>query len=200
MVTKIFEDIYREHRWGGESPSGPGSSRDQAQRIGAMIAGICRDYQVKSVLDVGCGDLNWLRAVTFPAGLPDYTGIDVVPELIEELQKEIPFGRFLCADVTEHEIQLPQVDLILCRDVLMHLSLGRALHTLRTFIGSRSTYLLATTFMSGENVMIHDGQWFPINLEQPPFSLGIPIEIMPDWYPNENYQANKVLALWQLNT
>jgi hypothetical protein len=51
-----------------------------------------------------------------------YTGIDVVPELIQHLKSTVKTKQvdFLCADITSHA--LPAADLCLIRQVLQHLS------------------------------------------------------------------------------
>jgi hypothetical protein len=46
-------------------------------------------FSAKTLLDAGCGDFNWMRHVNLK--LDQYIGIDVVPELICENQRQ--FGK-----------------------------------------------------------------------------------------------------------
>jgi 2-polyprenyl-3-methyl-5-hydroxy-6-metoxy-1,4-benzoquinol methylase len=59
-----------------------------------------------------------------PSANVDYTGIDIVPSLIEVNRERVArgelSGRFLVADITRDV--LPRADVILCRDCLVHLS------------------------------------------------------------------------------
>ena len=96
-------------------------------------------------------------------------------------------------------------DLILCRDLLVHLTNEQALKVIDNFKESGSTYLLATTFVNLErNVELRVPRfgvgWRPLNLAVFPFNLGSPIRTI-----NENssegrgrYQ-DKSLGLWKLN-
>lgn len=65
-----------------------------------------------------------------------YSGIDVVPELIEHHKNTVrnPRVRFFCADITNH--RLPEGDLCLIRQVFQHLSndeIAKALDNLANF-------------------------------------------------------------------
>ena len=78
---------------------------------------IVEQYSVTSILDVPCGDFNWMQHVEFD-GL--YRGADIVRELITENQARYGSDRrrFAVLDVTRD--QLPASDLVLCRDCLNH--------------------------------------------------------------------------------
>src|SRR5262245_554170 len=145
-LRRAFEEIYRTGAWpGSESVSGAGSGVARTTLVRAELPALLRELGVRSVLDAGCGDFNWLRE-------PDlsgcrYIGVDVVAELIAlNRARHGGAGRdFLVADITRD--RLPGVDLILCRDCLVHLSLADALRALSGFRRSGSRYLLATTFV-----------------------------------------------------
>lgn len=74
----------------------------------------------------------------------DYTGADIVPDLIERnRQFETEKIRFKQLNLIQG--RLPKVDLIFGRDCLVHLSYQDALTALRNICNSGSTYLLTTT-------------------------------------------------------
>ena len=78
---------------------------------------------------------------------------------------------------------MPRVDLILCRDCLVHLQLPAALHPLRNMVGSGSKYFATATYPGlvrrNENRVI-TGNWRPLDLQAPPFSLRTPIRVITE--------------------
>jgi hypothetical protein len=132
--------------------------------------------------------------------LERYVGIDVVPELIDHnRQKHSEAKRiFMHGDIVRTE--LPQVDVILCRDCLVHFSFEHAWMALRNFKRSRSCYLLATTFVElTDNVDIETGGWRRLNLERPPFSFPSPEKWIDEKCPRPGGE-DKRLALWRLDS
>jgi len=124
MSTKeVFSAIYSNNMWGGETGtfcSGSGSQFELAKPYCEMVRKFVYEYDVKSVLDIGCGDFSvgqYLQLTNVK-----YVGVDIVPSLIERNIKL--FGsdliEFKCLDVIEDE--LPTADLVLVRQVLQHLS------------------------------------------------------------------------------
>ena len=115
-----FTRIYREHVWGGTFKSGPGSDPEMLRAYSALLVDVLKQRQVRSVVDVGCGD--WALGRTLDWSGVDYTGIDIVPDVVEHLN--VSFGsnriRFRCLDIVSDE--LPQADLCVIKDVLQHLS------------------------------------------------------------------------------
>jgi SAM-dependent methyltransferase len=109
--------------WGGEKGefnSGPGSDDFVGIAYAKLIKEYIRQHNIKSVVDIGCGDFRIARQ--FISDDIDYTGIDVVPTLIENNQRL--YGRsnvrFLNIDATREDI--PGADLCTIRQVLQHLS------------------------------------------------------------------------------
>jgi hypothetical protein len=202
MPTEIlpaFSRIFEEHYWfDRESRSGPGSSVTQTTNIREQIPRLLASLGIGSILDVPCGDFNWMRYVDL--GTMRYIGADVVPEIIanNRIQFADPQRQFLSMNAADDA--LPQVDLVLCRDLLVHLSFSDATRALANFRRSGSTYLLVTTFPAVDfNKQIETGAWRPLNLQLPPFSLPEPITIINEGCTeDEGKYADKSLALWRL--
>ena len=118
-ASEAFTSIYRDRSWGGTSRSGPGSDPRRLRPYLKLVTAFIRDNNVRSVVDIGCGDWAFARRIDW-SGV-DYTGIDVVPELVDRLNET--FGqdeiRFLCADLVSSP--LPSADLCIIKDVLQHL-------------------------------------------------------------------------------
>ena len=94
----------------------------------------------------------------------------------------------------------PKVDLILCRDALVHMSYHDIRATLCNFVASGSTYVLMTTFPSYLNDDLHGNQiWRPLNFELPPFRMPKPLLFLHEEYHADGDKYNdKGLGLWKL--
>ena len=80
-VKEIFTKIYRENYWRGEnSVSGSGSDDSQVQTIIKEVNLLITKFKIKTILDLPCGDFNWMRNVNLKN--VDYVGADIVEELI----------------------------------------------------------------------------------------------------------------------
>ena len=134
-----------------------------------------------------------------------YTGMDIVPDLIEHHQehyKEYPW-KFAHIDIVEHSLK-QSYDLILNRMMLQHLYYGDIFKILEQFSNSGSKYLLTTTFAQTKiNTELHIGPDNPgrfryLNLLIPPLSLVPPLCIQRDGPPNVFEGWEHFVALWEL--
>jgi hypothetical protein len=128
----------------------------------------------------------------------DYLGADIVADLVEVDNARYggPGRRFIVADITADP--LPRVDLVLCRDGMVHFCDTHVHQALANFARSGSTYLLATTYAgTKDNVDITSGWWRPVNLCRPPFNLPPPLLQLPD-AASDDFYPEKALALWRI--
>jgi ubiquinone/menaquinone biosynthesis C-methylase UbiE len=79
-----------------ETVSGPGSTRERAAAFRGDLIALMQQLDVRVLLDVGCGDFNWMVDVV--DSVETYIGVDVVPDLItRNVQRYGRPGRtFLC--------------------------------------------------------------------------------------------------------
>lgn len=200
-LNAVFTAIYRTNRWGSdETRSGTGSERARTRGIAAELGVLIRDLGIRSVLDIPCGDFNWMQDVSLDG--VRYSGYDIVADLITgNLARHGGPGRsFRVLDFTADPVPKADLgaDLILCRDALVHLSYQHIFAALKHFHDSGSKYLLTTTFASTqENVDIGPGWWRPINMQRSPFNLPEPLRMLADG-ESDDFYADKVLALWDL--
>jgi len=135
--------------------------------------------------------------------LGDYTGVDIVPSLIEANRRRVEgagsSARFIVGDITRDA--LPRADVVLCRDCLVHLSFANIARAVRNFRASGARFLLATTFPEWEqNQDCEDGDWRALNMEKAPFNWPA-----PDALINERCEEgsggwrDKSLGLWRLD-
>ena len=91
-----FTKIYKERTWGktSESASGGGSSLKYTQEIMGTLHILINQIKAAlnvdriSMLDVPCGDMNWMKRFLSARNDIDYTGIDIVPDIIEKHKEE----------------------------------------------------------------------------------------------------------------
>ena len=197
-IEHIFTRIYQTNSWGSpESVSGPGSEICVTQRMQHELSALIRRFKINSIADAPCGDLNWMKHVNI--GDCRYIGFDIVQDLIERNKKIFGDTReFKHANLIENIID--QVDLIICRDMLAHLTDEQIFKVLRNFKKSGSKYILMTTnLLSQENCTIdHAGDWRKLNLELPPFNFPRPLALIEEDVPF-NWEQGKHLALWFLD-
>jgi hypothetical protein len=196
----IFTQFYHDGSWGSsESRSGRGSTMAATTNIRAVLPQMAKDLGVRVLLDIPCGDMNWMRSV--PLDLDLYIGADIVPEIIERNHAMFagdanPPRQFLHLDLTRDP--LPKADLVLCRDCLIHLSFRAALDALANIKRSGARYLLTTTFLECENVDIATGEFRPINLAAPPFNFPPPLQTIQDSCPDLLGNEDKRCGLWRV--
>lgn len=174
---QVFTEIYRGNKWGDkDSFSGPGSNLDQTEAVRRVLPLLIQELNFKSILDLPCGDFAWMKLVEMDV---EYIGGDIVDELINDNQRQYGCNsrRFIHLDLLQDE--LPKVDLVLCRDCLVHFSYQHILRAIKNIKSSGTTYLLTTTFVGWErNENTPTGPWRPINLQLPPFGFPIPKKLI----------------------
>jgi len=162
-----------------ESASGPGSALSATTECLELLDEVITRYQVKSILDLGCGDWHWMRLANWRKGknIVSYEGWDAHAGMVDHLNQLYGDKRtkFRLADITTEP--LPQVDLVICRDVLFHLPLELSTQVVGQLKG-RDTLLISTSFQHvRENtgikpyMAIDNWGFYHINLDIAPFGL-----------------------------
>lgn len=184
-----------------ESVSGVGSTLRETARLREALPGLIREEGVRSLLDIPCGDFHWMQHVALDVEDVEYTGADVVPEIVAANQRLYGDGRrrFVVLDATRDA--LPAVDLILCRDLLIHLGNGDVLAALRSFAASGSRLLLTSHFADRtDNPDIESGDFRPVNLCRAPFHLPEPQRVVvEDSELGDGAFRDRAMALWRLS-
>jgi len=196
VIRNLFRAYYLENHWRGtESRSGKGSSLDRGQFLAERIPLIMESLAIKSILDVPCGDMNWMSK--FPLPKIDYIGVDIAPEIIViNKNKHGRLGQFFCLDACHDP--LPDADLVFCRDLLPHLSNDLIRKFLANVCQTKGAWLLCGRFLGqlgpkAVNSDIGVGGFRAIDLCEPPFRLPPPTIMAP-----ELIHKWKTLALWPI--
>ena len=193
-AEQVFTRLVQTNKWGDqESVCGVGSTLEQTAELRRALPLLLRERQFGSILDLACGDCNWMRLVPMDI---DYIGADIVASLVAENQRRYGSDRrrFMWLDLLAAE--LPQADLVLCRDCLVHFSYRDVFRALANIKRSGSGFLLTTTFIGrAANHDILTGHWRPLNLQRAPFSLPAPTWLLDEQCPQPQYR-DKHLGLW----
>ena len=166
-MQSLFSLYYAKNSWGGGS--GAGSAPTNVRPYMRFLQTFLHEKNIQRVLDLGCGDWQFARYIDW-TGI-DYTGIDVVPSVIEQHQKQFARDhlRFICADITAYE--LPDADLVTIKDVLQHWSNDTVLKFLPKL--QKYRYVLFVNGFKAENADCETGDTRPLNLQAPPFNLPV---------------------------
>jgi hypothetical protein len=196
QMRKIFTRIYETNKWrDGESRSGPGSNSASTATLQVELPRLLGSLEVHSMLDIPCGDFAWMKAVDYP--LERYIGADIVKEVADRnaATYALPGREFACLDLTRDA--LPAVDLIFCRDCLVHLPLKDVALALRNIKKSNSRLLALTTFSdSKENTdIVAPGEWRKLNFLLAPFCFPEAVQVFNEKYPPS---PDKCIAVWRI--
>ncbi len=197
----VFEKIYQDNLWGdAESRSGSGSGLAATEKIRTGLLDTIQRLGVHSMVDAPCGDFYWLSTIELGRHLTSYWGFDIVPQVIARNKERWATDNisFEAADLAKSIP--PRADLILCRHLLIHLTLEDGLHVLRNFKNSGSQYLMITNQPQTErNEEIRfTGSYRPINLYLPPFNFPKPLFSIDDAQAPDDTSEAAVFELTNL--
>lgn len=197
MSKEIFTSYYKKNTWKGkESVSGPGSDYEQTRFLIPELQILLKDLEIKSMLDIPCGDFNWMQRVNLD-GIK-YYGADIVTELIENNTKVYSKNNIKFSVIDVICDTLPKVDLIMVRDCFVHLPNNDVLKSLNNIKSSGSKYLLTTNFTWEHfkyNNDIEHGQWRRLNMSKDPFNLKPPQKSIVEGNTQSN-DRDKSMGLW----
>jgi len=206
-LQKHFTLIYEKNIWNGkESRSGTGSDLVNTEYMRPMVVEIINSLGIESMIDLPCGDFNWMRKIIEQLQIKSYLGGDIIPAMLKDNELKysgmpiLAAPKFACINML-NEVP-PKADLIFCRDGLVHFSFKSAMRILKNFVASGATYLLTTTFIDAKRKPfdIVDGEWHPLNLYLPPFNFPPPKDLIVEKCTEGNgLFADKCLALWKLS-
>lgn len=89
------------------------------KRYDAAIS--CVDLTGSSILDVGCGIGDFLGHLNRrDVAIGSYTGLDIVPEFIDQARGTHTNGNFILGDISEPDILLPAIDWAIAIGIFGH--------------------------------------------------------------------------------
>ena len=200
---KKYKFIYKYRYWKNHpygSLSGAGSNTSSTKLIVSSLQDFLITKEIKTLLDVPCGDWMWMKEINFET--VSYMGGDIVPEIIEE--NNIMYGnenvKFKTIDIRIDE--LGNYDLLVVRDLLSHFHDTQIKKTIINIKKNNIKYIAITNYPhTVENIENKYGDnWRPVNFLISPFNFPKPDIILPDMDPNPNPNAkHKNLSIWKID-
>jgi hypothetical protein len=189
-----FSRIYENRVWlidrAEGSLSGLGSEIEKTKSIRLHLPKLLTRLNTKTLLDVGCGDFNWMRELTLDC---DYIGVDCVQHVIDQNNATYGCARRVFAALDATTDSLPQADTIFCREVLFHLSFKDIGALMRNVRSSGASTLITTTDADTDfNADILSGDFRILNLNKAPFNFPPPDFSIPD----DEVMPGRTLGVW----
>ena len=197
-TEEVFTHIYESNKWGAsETRSGKGSSLERTSSLIEAIPNMLKQLDAETMLDIPCGDFHWMKEIELP--ISHYIGADIVKPLIEENQRlyESQNKEFLHLDLIRDD--LPAVDVIFCRECLVHLSYADIALALNNIKRSGAKYLFTTHFPDiRTNKDSITGKHHSLNFTREPFNWPEPLMGHIEYFANKR-RGNKHLSVWKLS-
>jgi predicted TPR repeat methyltransferase len=141
-LEDTWDDLYQAQMARNETQlSGAGSYGKLAEHYAAFLKKIIKDYKIKTITDIGCGDFN--VGSKLHKSVRHYNALDVSAAIIRRNKKKFSdrknvsfFNRNGCVD------KIPQADLVTVRQVMQHLTNAEIKAILTNIEKSGSKYAL----------------------------------------------------------
>jgi hypothetical protein len=203
---QVFFDFYEENRWGSEeSISGRGSAIEQTKGLIEQTKGlieqlpkIFKTLEIRSMLDLPCGDFNWMQDLLVDE--INYLGGDIVKAIVLENTKKYQTDNISFKHIDLLSDSLPCADAILCRDCLVHFSYADINQAINNMAKTHAKYLITTSFIKRPNNSdIVLGNWRPLNLMAAPFNFPPPVHVLIEGCTeSEGAYDDKALCVWKI--
>jgi ubiquinone/menaquinone biosynthesis C-methylase UbiE len=189
-LESVFTNIYKNDGWHmgqNETKSGLGSTLMYTENIRNTLIEFINKESIQNMLDTSCGDWHWMKLIQ--KQLCNYTGIDIVKEIISENNKKFSDDKtnFINNDFLTFIQNQPSnsFDLIFCRHTLEHLPTEYNIN----FINECKRvckYLFVTGYNvhNRNNTEVTSSHYRPINLKLHPYS-----SILEPFYYTEFYDG-----------
>mmetsp|Transcript_58595 Transcript_58595/g.188341 ORF Transcript_58595/g.188341 Transcript_58595/m.188341 type:complete len:815 (+) Transcript_58595:98-2542(+) len=150
--------------------------------VNALSKILARHPDIRTLMDMGCGDMAWMQYFLKDHPLISYIGVDLMPFCLAVNMRRFPKMHFIQTDVsnlTGVEV-LPQgVDLVLAKDFFNHMVLPDAVDAMRRVIGTRPRFLLTHVHSAADNTgwekrIDKHLHYTKYDFNKPPFSLPYP--------------------------
>jgi len=160
---KIFTEIYEKKMLGDDRSTyypgscGPGATYDyNRDEFIPFLRQFIIDNQIKSVADLGCGNLGYDKKLYSEVAVSSYYGYDVYNKVQEHNHRFSNHKKyhFFCMDFLVHRDELVPADLCIIKDVLQHWLL-KDITTLLDYLVENKKY----KYIMIVNCYPQDGDW-----------------------------------------
>ena len=186
---KIFKYIYDSGYWidynlnSNQSRSGKGSNIERSLHLQNSLKIFFQKKKIRKIIDIGCGDFNWMNNLLKDTEYESYLGIDIVDDLIEKNSQK--YGnqkiQFLSKDIVSDDLSfIKKSDFILIRHVFIHLDNSSIIKIINKIKNLDFKYLgISSDPKISKNVDLKtEGRFREINLTIEPFNLNKNYEVI----------------------
>jgi hypothetical protein len=179
----IFYLIYKTNHWNRYQKinknnilvSGPGSipGSIQTKNIIDNLDSFIKKNNIKSILDMPCGDFSWMQDLIKKNNYINYTGYDIVEDIIFYNNKKYSKNNisFFCKDIV-NETNFNNFDLVFIRDFFIHIDYVSINKILDNIKRSKVKFIACSNNNNAiNNKDIAVGQHRKINLTIEPFYM-----------------------------
>ena len=196
ISAEKFKQIEDGNEWGYDQSA---RVKDTA-KLRAQLLQFLVYEDINTLVDIPSGHFTWQKELLKDAFMHEnpvlYTGADIVPSITAQNREKFPLHRFITMDITKDPI--PEADLLIVRDCLVHYSHTDALKALENILYSRVKWIALTTFPNHiTNKDIKVGGWHPQNLFLEPYSLPFPSYLLLEKYSGDGRYDDKSLSIWK---
>lgn len=234
-IVEAFTTVYNEGVWNGKdlkvfeqgpgayyynaewphparsSPSGEGSNLGPSTIVSLdILRNLIKSENITSMVDMPCGDANWIFDSWETDSLPMYLGLDIVQHVVEANAVRFahhknklfrhwngvacPIPRYIKAG----EIEETPFELIHVRDVVQHLRLPDGVKLFCNVFRSGARFLVTTTYPAetSNTALDSPGGFYRNNLLLPPFDFPEDMACTPT-HPAHELDSTCVLDLKQ---
>jgi hypothetical protein len=194
-MKEIFTNIVNNGNWrANNTVCGNGSTMVYTDYLRKELGPFLERYNIKSMFDAPCGDYGWMSETKLPDGL-QYIGGDIVDSLIEKNRQQHPTVDFRVFDISQDAF--PEVDLLFCRDCLIHFSHADIRRVFENIARSNIKYVLMSSYPKLNNTDIQTGGFRGINFNKDPYDFEPAMDSIEDWIPRFEPRA---MCLWSRET
>ena len=148
----FWNNKYRTDKIG----SGRGSRGKFARKKKSIIQSIIDKQNIRSVLDLGCGDLFWIKDLN----VKDYVGVDFSDVTLENNKKLRPDWKFYTFDFSKREVPW-KAELVLLIDILQHQpTIKQYKKVFENAVNSATKYLIVTSWKKKQKFQQKNNVWF----------------------------------------
>jgi 2-polyprenyl-3-methyl-5-hydroxy-6-metoxy-1,4-benzoquinol methylase len=120
LLPKDWNNIYQSNGYEGQG-SGPGSTLQNTHSLIDWLTKFILNNKIFNILDIGCGDLQWMPSLLQNTPGVDYTGLDCAEVLLQKHRMIYPNYNFINSDVYDENFKIEDnYDLVFCKDVVHH--------------------------------------------------------------------------------
>lgn len=151
--------------------------------VNALNKIIARYPEIRTVMDVGCGDMAWMQYWLLENPMISYVGVDLIAFCLAINMRRFPKMQFIQTDLsnlTGIEV-LPQgMDLVIAKDLFNHMALPDAVNAVQRIVNVRPRFLLTHIHTASDNTgwekridkHLHYTRY---DFNKSPFSLPFPV-------------------------